>query len=122
MGKSEVCSEFCVDVPRIEKVRKSMKDDNTFFLLAETFKAMADPTRLKLLYALSLEELCVCELNELLGMTQSAVSHQLRVLRNMRLVKCRKSGRSVFYSLDDEHITNLFHEGLEHVGEEAGKE
>jgi DNA-binding transcriptional ArsR family regulator len=85
--------------------------------LAETFKALGDTTRIKILYALSIEELCVCDLTSLLSASQSAVSHQLRILRNMRLVKYRKQGRSVYYSLDDNHIKTLFAEGLKHVEE-----
>ncbi len=115
--KTDTCVSFNIDSDCVEKVRAKMKSDSIFFALAETFKVLGDPTRLKILYALFNEELCVCELTELLAMTQSAISHQLRVLRNMRLVKYRKSGRSVFYSLDDKHIVNLFREGLEHVEE-----
>ena len=117
MKESDTCKSYSIDTERINKVRMIMKPEGTFSRLAETFKVLGDPTRLKMLYALSSEELCVCELTELLAMTQSAISHQLRVLRNMRLVKYRKDGRSVFYSLDDEHITNLFREGLDHVEE-----
>lgn len=117
MSLIDACGSFKIDVDRVKKVRAKMKPNSIFFALAETFKAVADPTRLKILYALLNEELCVCELTELLGMTQSAISHQLRVLRNMRLVKYRKEGRSVFYSLDDEHINQLFIAGLEHVEE-----
>lgn len=117
MKKNDSCKAFIVDEKRIEKVKNVMKPRDTFISLAETFKVLGDPTRLKILYALSEEELCVCELTMLLGMTQSAVSHQLRILRNMRLVKYRREGRSVFYSLDDDHIRKLFEQGLEHVEE-----
>lgn len=117
MKEIDKCSQFSIDEEHVEKINKVMKAEETFQRLAETFKALGDPSRLKILYALSMEELCVCELTELLEMTQSAISHQLRVLRNMRLVKYRKSGRSVFYSLDDNHIVNLFNEGLDHVEE-----
>ena len=119
MKEVDKCGKFSVDEERIGKIDKEMKPEETFQRLGETFKVLGDPTRLKILYALSREELCVCELTTLLEMTQSAISHQLRILRNMRLVKYRKSGRSVFYSLDDGHIVNLFNEGLEHV-EEGG--
>jgi len=85
--------------------------------LAETFKVLGDTTRSKIIFALSLEELCVCDIANLLGATKSAVSHQLRILRNMKLVKYRKDGKLAFYSLDDEHIRNLFDEGLRHVEE-----
>ena len=118
MSSSDTCVNFKIDANRVKKVKAEMKSDEIFFALSETYKALGDPTRLKMLYALLKEELCVCELTELLGMSQSAISHQLRVLRNMRLVKYRKEGRAVFYSLDDEHINQLFIAGLDHVEEE----
>lgn len=117
MQKNELCKTFAIDEKRIDKVKKAMKQDETFFRLAETFKVLGDPGRVKILYSLAEEELCVCELATLLEMTQSAVSHQLRILRNMRLVKYRKDGRSVFYALDDSHIKQLFIQGLDHVEE-----
>ena len=79
------------------------------------FKALADPTRVRIISVLAQTELCVCDLAATLGMSQSAVSHQLRLMRRMRLVKNRKAGRMVYYSLDDEHIDDLFRRGLEHV-------
>jgi len=85
--------------------------------LADTFKALADSTRIKIIFALSEEELCVCDLANLLGLSISAVSHQLGTLRGMKLVKFRKEGKMVYYSLDDRHIENLFAEGLKHVRE-----
>nr|WP_226984226.1 metalloregulator ArsR/SmtB family transcription factor [Halothermothrix orenii] len=93
-------------------------NDEIINRLAELFKTMSDPTRVKIIYALRERELCVCDISELLNMSPSAVSHQLRVLRNMNLVKYRKEGRSVFYSLDDDHVLTLFSQGLEHVLEE----
>jgi len=83
--------------------------------LSRTFQALADPTRVRIISALSHTELCVFDVAALLGITHSAVSHQLRILRNLRLVKTRKEGRLVYYALDDEHIHDLFHRGLEHV-------
>jgi len=94
-----------------------MKSETTIERLSETFKALSDKTRVKLLFALSIQELCVCEIVNLLETTKSAISHQLRILRNMRLVKYRKDGKMAFYSLDDKHITNLFAEGLKHIEE-----
>jgi len=85
--------------------------------LAEMFKVLGDPTRVKIVHALSVENLCVCDISTLLEISQSAVSHQLRVLRNLKVVKGRKKGRNVFYSLVDEHVMRLFREGLEHVQE-----
>jgi ArsR family transcriptional regulator, lead/cadmium/zinc/bismuth-responsive transcriptional repressor len=89
-------------------------DEETAVGLAETFQALADPTRVRLISALSCGEMCVQNLALMVEMSQSAVSHQLRILRNLRLVKYRKEGRLVFYSLDDSHISDLFQRGLEH--------
>jgi ArsR family transcriptional regulator, lead/cadmium/zinc/bismuth-responsive transcriptional repressor len=87
--------------------------------LAETFRALGDPTRVRILDALSKAELCVCDLAARLSLSESAVSHQLRLLRSLRLVRSRRAGRMVFYTLDDDHITGLFAQGLEHVREAA---
>jgi ArsR family transcriptional regulator len=93
-------------------------------LLAETFRALGDPTRVRILDSLSKAELCVCDIAALLGLSESAVSHQLRLLRSLRLVRSRRAGRLVFYALDDDHITRLLAQGLEHVAEAlpAGRE
>ncbi|WP_440871032.1 ArsR/SmtB family transcription factor [Thermodesulfovibrio yellowstonii] len=93
---------------RVFSVKEKMKDEATIQRIAETFKVLGDLTRTKIIFALSQEELCVCDIANLLGTTKSAISHQLRILRNMRLVKYKKEGKMVFYSLDDEHIKNLF--------------
>jgi ArsR family transcriptional regulator len=85
--------------------------------LAETFKVLGDATRVRILDALSRSELCVCDIAQLLGLSESAVSHQLRLLRGMRLVRARRDGRMVFYTLDDQHIVRLFEQGMEHVEE-----
>jgi len=90
-------------------------DEGTAGRLAETFKALSDPTRVRMISALRQAELCVGDLSRCLNMEQSAVSHQLRLLRQLRLVRARKVGRHVFYALDDEHIHNLFLQGLDHV-------
>ena len=89
--------------------------DGDVIELAELYRALGDGTRVKILYALSLGEFCVCDISSLLGMSPSAISHQLRILRSMRLVKNRRSGRVIYYSLDDEHVLNLFEEGLKHI-------
>ena len=99
-------------------VKKKMKTEKFFHYLAETFKAISDPTRAKIIYALCQEnELCVCDLAAIVETTNSAISHQLKTLRNMKLVKYNKVGKLTFYSLDDIHINNLFAEGLRHVEE-----
>jgi len=91
--------------------------DGSASALAETFKVLGDVTRVRILDALSRAELCVGDLAELLGVSESAVSHQLRLLRGMRLVRPRRDGRLVFYALDDHHIVGLFAQGLQHVEE-----
>ena len=115
--KNETCKITYIDKKKVSAVKKRMKPETTMQRLAETFKALGDATRTKIIFALSQEELCVCDIANLLGTTKSAVSHQLRVLRNMKLVKYRKEGKMAFYSLDDEHIKNLFDEGIRHVKE-----
>lgn len=115
--KNEVCEITYVDKKKVSSVKNKMKTEKTMQQIAETFKVLGDTTRSKIIFALSQEELCVCDIANLLGTTKSAVSHQLRVLRNMKLVKYRKEGKMVFYSLDDEHIKNLFSECLRHVEE-----
>ena len=94
-----------------------MEKEETLFESAMLFKALGDPTRMKILHALSFDELCVCEIAELLGMTHSAVSHQLRILRMSRLVKFRKSGKNAYYSLDDEHVRSLLEQVISHAKE-----
>jgi DNA-binding transcriptional ArsR family regulator len=101
---------------KVQAARLHLVGDNTSQQLAEIFKVLGDNTRIKLLSLLYAEqELCVCDIAEVLGMTQSAISHQLRVLRSARLVKFRKEGREVFYSLDDDHVVKLLEQGLDHV-------
>lgn len=108
----------CVEKDKVQSVMKSMKTERFFHYLAETFKAMSDPTRTKIIFALCQEkELCVRDIAAIIGTTNSAISHQLRTLRNMKLVRYNKVGRVTFYSLDDIHINNLFAEGLRHVEE-----
>ncbi|MBC7690566.1 MAG: helix-turn-helix transcriptional regulator [Methylotenera sp.] len=96
-------------------VRDGLKLKKVFFLLAETFQALGDPSRVQIVWALSKGELCVGDIAELLEMSQPAVSHHLRTLRNLRLVKVRRDGKTSFYSLDDEHIEHLLKEGIDHV-------
>ncbi len=101
----------------IRSARKSLGSEETVVALAETFKVLSDPTRLKIVLALSREELCVYDIAEVLGATESAVSHQLRLLKTLRLVKQRKEGKHVFYSLDDEHIEDLISVAKDHITE-----
>ncbi len=113
----EVCEIFAPDKEVVELLKEKELTEGIVYELAELFKTIGDPTRIKILYALKEKELCVCDLSEHLGMSPSAISHQLRVLRNKKLVKFRKEGRSVYYSLDDSHVLCLFIQGLEHVQE-----
>jgi DNA-binding transcriptional ArsR family regulator len=108
--------------PKAAAVRKALLPDASVSALADTFKVLGDPTRVRILDALSQSELCVCDLSTLLDVSESAISHQLRLLRTMRIVGPRRSGRHVFYALEDRHIAALFTQGLEHVEEDgAGK-
>ena len=101
----------------IDEVRQIMPEDEMLYDLAELFKVFGDTTRIKILYALFSKEMCVCDIADLLGMTHSAISHQLRVLKQARLVKFRKEGKVVYYSLDDSHISQIFDCGLSHIQE-----
>lgn len=102
---------------RIAEAKSRLPDDDTLFALADLYKIFGDSTRLRILYVLFDTELCVCDIAELLGMTVSAISHQLRVLKQSRLVKYRKSGKSVLYSLADDHVHAILGQGMEHVNE-----
>ena len=113
----EVCDLVQIDVTRVRKIRAALVQPGAVQGLADTFSALGDPTRVRILDALSHGELCVCDLAAVLGLSQSAVSHQLRLLRGMRLVKPRRDGRVVFYSLDDQHIIAIFKQTLQHVEE-----
>ncbi|MDY0238215.1 MAG: metalloregulator ArsR/SmtB family transcription factor [Campylobacterales bacterium] len=101
-------------------LEKELLEEGVAQRLAEFFKIFADPTRIKIVSALFKNRICVCDLAKLLNMSQSATSHQLRLLRQARLVKYEKIGKTVFYSLDDEHIENIFNQGLEHILEQGG--
>lgn len=115
MAEAKSLQGEVVDRKKVTSVRAAMENDDVIHDLAETFKALGDPTRTRIVFALSRHELCVTDLASLLEVTPSAVSHQLRVLRNMKLVRYRKDGKMAYYSLDDEHIEHLFNEGLRHV-------
>jgi ArsR family transcriptional regulator, lead/cadmium/zinc/bismuth-responsive transcriptional repressor len=107
-----------IEKEKVKSVKQRMKSEKFFHYLAETFKALSDPTRAKIIYALCQEnELCVHDIAAVIETTNSAISHQLRTLRNMQLVRYKKVGRLAYYSLDDVHINNLFAEGLKHVEE-----
>jgi len=111
----ERCSCNVVHEDVVDLVKKRMPGDECLFDLAELFKVFGDTTRVKILFALFTAEMCVCDITALLGLTQSAVSHQLRVLKQARLVKSRREGKMVYYSLDDEHVKQIFDQGLAHI-------
>lgn len=102
----------------IARVRASLPDEDPIYEVSELFKVFGDSTRARIICALNIEEMCVCDLSALLSMTQSAISHQLRILKSARLVKSRKQGRVVYYSLDDDHIGAIFATAFDHVMEE----
>ncbi len=115
--KNDVCEVECIHADKVKSVRSVMKPNEQFYCLAETLKIIGDATRLKMLYALSHEELCVCDIANLLCMSKSLVSHHLRILKAMRLVRYRREGKMAFYALDDEHIINIFDMGFQHIEE-----
>lgn len=115
--KIEICELNCVNEKLVEKLKKNIPSSEMLEDLSELFKVLGDATRIKIIYAISENEMCVCDIAEFLGMTQSAISHQLRVLKRARLVKFRKEGKTVYYSLDDEHINTIFDCGLTHIKE-----
>ena len=110
------CAESHIHEEQVRAAVALLAGDETILALAEMFKALSDPTRLRIVSLLAETELCVCDLATALDMGQSAVSHQLRTLRDMRLVRWRREGRRIFYALDDEHVADLLRRGLEHVG------
>ena len=111
------CEFMHVHEEIVEKVEGVMPDEQQLLDLSEFFKIFGDSTRIKILYVLSQSEMCVCDIATLLGMTQSAISHQLRVLKQMDLVKNRREGKTVFYSLADGHIKTILSQGIEHINE-----
>ena len=113
------CSDTRSHMENVEHVKEKMLSERDFLFLAELFKAFGDYTRARILFALSTHELCVCALAEVLDMSQSAISHQLRLLRAARLVRYRKEGKNVFYALDDEHVKNLIVLGIDHIHEDG---
>ncbi len=113
----DVCQVSCVNRPLVDSLLQQLPEETVLSDTAEIFKMLADPNRLRLLLALAQEELCVCDLAELVETSASAVSHQLRLLRTARLVRNRREGKMVYYRLDDEHVRRLLQEGLRHAEE-----
>ena len=114
---SFLCAEECVHEDIVKEVSENMPDEDTVFELAELYKIFGDHTRIRILCVLWESEVCVCDIASLLSMTQSAISHQLRVLKQARLIKSRRQGKTVFYSLADEHVITIINSALEHIRE-----
>lgn len=113
----DCCDYIHVHEEIVETVRKNLPDEDTLYDLAELFRIFGDSTRIRILYVLFEAEMCVCDIANLLGMTQSAISHQLRALKSAHLVKGRREGKTVFYSLADDHVKTIIDQGLDHVAE-----
>jgi len=117
-----LCDVTVIHEDILEKVRGRLTDEKLLRKMAEIFKVMNDPTRLKIINALLLSEMCVCDIAALMGMTQPTISHHLKIMRQSELIKYRRDGKTVYYSLDDGHIETLFQNGLEHALEKTGGE
>ena len=111
------CEQECIHEEAVHTVEEHLPDDEMLYDLAELFKMFGDSTRIKILYALFESELCVCDIAELLGLTQSAISHQLRILKGGKLVKFRREGKTVYYSLADDHVRSIIGQGMDHICE-----
>ena len=113
----ERCDYIHVHDDIVAQVNRNMPDEEILYDLAELFKIFGDSTRIKILYVLLESEMCVCDIAQLLGMSQSAISHQLRALKQSKLVKYRREGKTVFYALSDAHVRTILNQGMEHVAE-----
>lgn len=113
----ELCDDVCVHKDVVQKASEKMPDVDELYDLAELFKVFGDSTRIRILFVLFQSEMCVCDLAAALDMTQSAISHQLRILKQARLVSCRREGKSVIYFLTDDHVRTIIDQGREHIEE-----
>lgn len=111
------CEFIHVHESVVNEVRALMPEEENLYALADLYKVFGDSTRIKILYVLGIEEMCVCDIAGLLGMTISAISHQLKILKQARLVKFRRDGKTVFYSLADNHVTTIINNGMNHIEE-----
>ncbi|WP_353894042.1 metalloregulator ArsR/SmtB family transcription factor [Proteinivorax hydrogeniformans] len=116
-SKIEKCKNKVIHQEAVDKVSKELPIDEELFELSDLFKVFGDTTRIKILFALWRQEMCVCDIAALLDMNQSAISHQLKVLKGAKLVKFRRAGKVVYYSLADRHVEQIFMQGLEHIRE-----
>lgn len=114
----DTCGFLCVHEDVVAQVQRNLPDEEHMLQLADLFKVFGDGTRVRILFVLFESEVCVCDLARLLGMTQSAVSHQLRILKQAHLIKARRDGKTIFYSLADDHVSALLKQGMEHVCED----
>ena len=112
-----VCECHSIHADKLQLVEDTLPPEDDIYEVAELFKVFGDSTRIRILFVLFEAEVCVCDLAETLNMTQSAISHQLRILKQSKLVKCRREGKSVFYSLADDHVKTIIAQGLEHIEE-----
>lgn len=116
--KDEVCDGFEVHEDLLKIVNETLPEETELYDLAELFKVFGDSTRIRILFVLFEAEVCVCDLAKALNMTQSAISHQLRILKQNKLVKSRREGKSIFYSLADDHVRTIINQGREHIEED----
>ena len=114
---AECCDEFCTHKEIVDRVKPDMPDEESLYDLAELFKVFGDSTRIRILYGLFEAEMCVCDIAELLNMSQSAISHQLRVLKQSKLVRSRRDGKTIYYSLADDHVRAIIGQGMDHIEE-----
>lgn len=120
MGKKQVCCDCgALHGDAVEMVRASMADDEILSDISDLFRVLGDSTRVKILWALNKSELCVCDIASLIGMTKSAVSHQLKVLKDNNLVKSRREGKIIYYSLADNHVQDIYEKAVEHINEKT---
>ncbi len=117
MEAKDVCTFMHAHTEIIDTVREEMPADEILYDLAELYKVFGDTTRIKILYVLFSAEMCVCDIAQLLGMSMSAISHQLRILKQAKLVRFRREGKTVFYTLADTHVRTIIGQGMEHIGE-----
>ena len=116
MSKNEfICDCNIIHKDIVDSTKKRMSDEDLLYKLTDFYKILGDTTRIKILYALDINEMCVCDIANVLNMSKSSISHQLGTLRRSGIVKCRKVGKEVFYSLDDEHVKQVFEVGIEHI-------
>ncbi len=115
----ETCTLLHVHADKVEQVKRLLPDEDMLNALSDLFRVFGDGTRIRILYVLFEQEVCVCDIATLLNMTQSAVSHQLRILKNARLIRSRREGKTVYYSLADDHVRTLLSQGTDHISEES---